>query len=117
MRDVWVRNKRSKLSSKSKILLEGLTLLVIVGVGTVARAASDNTDQKPDELLVQKIGILDPFTLRTNEVTVRVKNVTNPPPDPMLQYLLFVGVKERPEIRIPFRPAIRSPFRPPLILR
>ena len=117
MKNVWLRNKKSKLSLNSKILLGTLALAVIVGLGSAAYGASDNTDNKTNVLLLKQMGIFDPFTLKSTRVTVTRSESENES-DPGLDILLLAEVKYvSPAIRIPYRPVLRSPFRPPLILR
>ena len=116
MKNVWLRNKKSKLSLNSEILLGALALAVIVGLGSAAYGASDNTDNKTNELLLKQMGIFDPFTLKSTRVPVTRSESENES-DPGLGILLAEMIYVSPAIRIPYRPALRSPFRPPLILR
>lgn len=114
MKNVWLRNKKGKLSLNSKILLGTLALAVIVGLGSAAYGASDNTDNKTDGLLLKQMGIFNPFTLKSTRVTVTRSESENER-DPGLDILLAEMKYVRPPIRIPHRPVLRSPFRPPLI--
>ena len=116
MKNVWLRNKKSKLNLNSKILLGALALAVIVGLGSAAYGASDNTDNKTNVLLLKPMGIFDPFTLKSTRVNVTRSESENES-DPGLDILLAEMKYVSPAIRIPYRPALRSPFRPPLILR
>ena len=115
MSDMCMKNQESKLRCfKSKILLGALALaVIIIGLGTVANAASDN---KSDKLLSGQMSTFDPFTLKSTRVTVtrsENKNESDPGLDILLAEMIYVS----PAIRIPYRPALRTPFRPPLILR
>jgi len=103
---MWVRNKKSKFSLKSKILLGALTLVVMVGLGTAVRAASDNADNE-NALLFGQMSFFDPFTLRSTGVSV-----TQSESESNVGSAVLLG----DPVRIPFRPALRSPFRPPLVL-
>lgn len=110
------KGELSLKSIKSKVLLGALALTVIVGLGSAAYGASDNTDNKTNELLLKPMGIFDPFTLKSTRVTVTLSESENES-DPGLGILLAAKIYVSPAIRIPYRPALRSPFRPPLILR
>ncbi len=107
---------KGELSLKSNVLLGALALAVIVGLGSAAYGASDNTDNKTNGLLLKQMGIFDPFTLKSTRVTVTRSESENET-DPGLGILLAEMKYVSPAIRIPYRPALRSPFRPPLILR
>lgn len=100
MKETCVRNKKSKLSLNSEILLGALALVVIVGLGSAVYAASDNTDDNTTFLF-------DPFMLRT------ITSVTGSSSSPVI----LSGPANRPPIWIPFRPSLRSPFRPPWVPR
>jgi len=113
MKGMWMRNKKSKVSLNSKVLLGALALVVIVGLGSAAYAASDN---KSDKLLSGQMSTFDPFTLKSTRVTVTRSGSENES-DPGLDILLAEMKYVSPAIRIPYRPALRSPFRPLLILR
>lgn len=116
MSDKCIGNEKGELSLKSKVLLGALALTVIVGLGSAAYAASDNTDNKTNELLLKQMGIFNPFTLKSTRVPVtrsESKNEIDPGLDILLTEMKYVS----PAIRIPYRPALRSPFRPPLIFR
>lgn len=116
MKNVWLRNKKSKLSLYSKILLGTLALAVIVGLGSAAYGASDNTDNKTNVLLLKPMDIFNPFTLitlKSTRVTVTRSESKNES-DPGLDILLAARLFARPPIRIPYRPALRSPYKPPL---
>ncbi len=63
MENVWIRNKKSKLSLKSKILLVGLALVVIAGLGAATQAALENTDNE-NMPLFGRMSFFDPFALR-----------------------------------------------------
>ncbi|NQT00577.1 MAG: hypothetical protein HQ580_00995 [Planctomycetes bacterium] len=113
MSDMCMKNQESKLRCfKSKILLGALALaVIIIGLGTVANAASDN---KSDKLLSGQMSTFDPFTLKSTRVAVtRSENESDPGLDILLAEMIYVS----PAIRIPYRPALRTPFRPLLILR
>lgn len=116
MKKICVRNKKSKLSLNSEILLGALALAFIVGLGSAVYAASDNTDNKTNGLLLKQMGIFNPFTLKSTRVPVTRSESKNES-DPGLDILLAEMIYVRPAIQIPYRPALRSPFRPPLILR
>jgi len=103
MKDLWLRNKKSKFGLESKILLVVLALIVIVAFCTAARVASDNTD---NNAIFSQEGIFDPFTLRT----------IVPVSDSSSGTVILGGLTTRPVIWIPFRPPVRSPFRPPWVL-
>ncbi len=119
MKDVWIRNNKNKIGLKSKILLGGLALAVIIGLGTAAYGASDNTDNK-NKLLLGQMSLFDPFTLQSTRVSV-ARSESKSESDPGMDIILLaeaMKIKLQPlQIRIPFRPALRSPFRPPLVLR
>ena len=116
MKEKCLRNKKSKLSLNSEILLGALVLVVIVGLGSAAYGASDNTDNKTNGLLLKQMGIFNPFTLKSTRVTVTRSESENES-DPGLDILLAKMIYVSSTIQIPYRPALRSPFRPPLILR
>ena len=103
MKNVWLRNKKSKLSLYSKILLGTLALAVIVGLGSAAYGASDNTDNKTNVLLLKPMDIFNPFTLitlKSTRVTVtQSESESEPSLDTLLTEILYV----RSTIQIPFR--------------
>ncbi len=107
---------KGELSLKSKVLLGASALAFIVGLGSAAYGASDNTDNKTNVLLLKQMGIFNPFTLKSTRVPVTRSESENES-DPGLDILLAEKIYVSPAIRIPYRPALRSPFRPPLILR
>lgn len=110
MKNVVVRNNRSRFSFVSKMLLGALALAVVAVLGTAADAAAGNTT---DRLLLGHISIFDPFTLQSTSISASESgNETGS--DPVL--LILLGGDGRPPIRIPFRPVLRSPFRPPLVI-
>jgi len=118
MKDLWIRNKKNKFGLKSKILLGGLALAVIIGLGTAAHGASDNTNNK-NKLLLGQMSLFDPFTLQSTRVSA-ARSESKSESDPGMDIILLaeaMKMKPQPPIRIPFRPALRSPFRPPLVLR
>ncbi len=102
MKKTCMRNKKSKLSFNSEILLGALALVVIVGLGSAVYAASDNTD---NNTTFSRGSLFNPFTLRT------VTPVTGSSSSPVI----LSGPTTRPPIWVPFRPALRSPFRPPWV--
>ena len=116
MSNMYIGNEKGKISLSSKVLLGALALAVIVGLGSAAYGASDNTDNKTNVLLLKQMSIFDPFTLKSTRVTVTRSESKNES-DPGLDILLAEMIYARPAIRIPYRPALRSPFRPPLIYR
>ena len=102
MKEVCVRNKKSKLSLYSKILLGTLPLAVIVGLGGAAYAASDNTN---NNTTFSRGSLFNPFTLGT----------ITPVTGSSLSPVILSGPATRPPIWIPYRPALRTPFRPPWV--
>jgi len=102
MKNMWLRNKKSKLSLNSEILLGALALAFIVGLGSAAYAASDNTD---NNAIFSRGSLFNPFTLRT------VTPVTGSSSSPVI----LSGPTTRPPIWIPYRPAVRTPIRPPWV--
>lgn len=114
MSDMCMNNIESKLRCfKSKILLGALALAVIIGLGTVANAASDNNE---DNLLSVQTGIFDPFTLQRKYLSTTQNASGN---ESGMESLMLLGGLNPPVkyVYIPFRPAIRTPFRPPMMLR
>lgn len=114
MENVRIRNKKSKLSLKSKILLGGLALAVIVALGTVTRAASENTDNENKPLFGQ-MSFFDPFMLRTITLPAGSSSAVR----------ILSGAISRPAIRTPL-PRLSSvdwteivwvPLRPPVRTR
>ena len=110
MEDMCIRNKKSKLSLKSKILLGGLALVVIVGLVAVTRAASENTDNENKPLFGQ-MSFFDPFTLRTITLSAQSSSAVR----------IFSGaIGGRPAIRTPlpqpssWTPIVWIPIRPPV---
>lgn len=117
MKDVRIRNKNSKLSLKSKILLVGLALVVIVGLGAATRAALENTDNRNEPLFGQ-MSFFDPFALRTVTLpagsgsAVRILTggtsrpaIRTPLPQPS-------NFNWTPVVWVPIRPPLRTPLRP-----
>ena len=134
MSDKCIGNEKGELSLKYKVLLGALALTVIVGLGSAAYGASDNTDNKTNVLLLKPRGIfiLDPFTYKSTLVTVtrsESENESDPGLDTdtllaeiyvlsaMIPYRAALRSPYRPALRYTYRPALRLPFRPPLILR
>lgn len=116
MENVWIRNKKSKLSLKSKILLGGLALVVIAGLGAATQAALENTDNRNEQLFGQ-MSFFDPFALRT--ITLPAQS------SPAVRILTGAISRSRPAIRTPL-PQLSSgdwteivwvPIRPPLRTR
>lgn len=104
MKEMCVRNKKSKLSLYSKIALGTLAFMVTVGFSSAAYAALNNTDNKI-KLLSGRMRFFDPFTLMT------ITPVTESSSSPVI---LSPGIAQaQPPIWIPFRPPLRSPYRPP----
>lgn len=112
MSDKCIGNEKGKLSLKFKALLGALALTVIVGLGSAAYGASDNTDNKTNtNVLLLKL--FDPFTLKSTRVTVtQSESESDPSLDTLLTEILYV----RSTIQIPFRLPLRSTSRPPLRL-
>ncbi len=108
MKSSWLRSNKSKFSVKSKILLllGALILAVMVGLGAAPHAASEQTDNKTDEMLSGQTSFFDPFALNTIAPVTEVSSSTGVLTDP----------ETRPSIRIPLRPTTRGSFRPPLVL-
>ena len=108
MKNSWLRSNKSKFSFKSKILLllGALVLAVMVGLGAAPHAASDKTDNKPNEMLSSQTSIFDPFALSTFTPIMEGSSSTGVLTDP----------ERRPPIHIPLRPTTRGSFRPPLVL-
>ena len=119
MENVWIRNKKSKLSLKSKILLGGLALVVIAGLGAATQAALENTDNRNEQLFGQ-MSFFDPFMLRTITLPAGSSSAVH----------IFSGAisRSRPAIRtplpqlssgdwepvvwVPIRPDVRTPVKP-----
>jgi len=118
MEEMRIRNKNSKLSLESKILLAGLALLVIVGLGAASRAALENTDSRNEPLFGQ-MSFFDPFALRTITLAagsgsaVRISSgsrsrpaIRTPLPQPSnFNWAPIVWVPIRPPLRTPLKPA------------
>lgn len=103
MKEMCVRNKKSKLSLYSIIGLG--TLAVIVALGSAAYAALDNTDNKDKPLSGQMV-LIDPFTLTTITPVTETSSSTVILSSDILQ----------PQIWIPSsRPSKRSPYQPPWV--
>ncbi len=106
MKNVWLRNKKSKFNLKSKILLEVLALAVVVGLGTAAQAPFDNTGNKA---IFSPRGLFNPFTLTTVPLVANRGSSTGSSNPTMAG----ASYRMRPPIWVPARPPRRSPFRPP----
>lgn len=117
MEEMWIRNKNSKLSPESKILLAGLALLVVVGLGAATRAALENADNRNEPLFGQ-MSFFDPFALRTvtlpagSSSTVRTLSggtsrpaIRTPLPQPS-------NFNWTPVVWVPIRPRLRTPLKP-----
>ena len=111
MKDLWLRNKRSKLSLESKILLEVLVLMVVVALCIAEPATLDNLDNDnniDNNAIFSQEGFIDPFTLRTMRTIVSVTENSS-------GTVILGGPTTRHAIWIPFRPPVWSPFRPPWV--
>ena len=114
MEDVRIRNKKSKLSLKSKILLGVLALAVIVGLGSAVYGASDNTNNENKPLFGQ-MSFFDPFMLRTITLPAGSSSAVR----------ILSGAISRPAIRTPlprlssvdWEPIAWVPIRKPLRTR
>lgn len=119
MENVWIRNKKSKLSLYSKIVLGTLALAVIVGLGAATQAASDNTDNRNEQLFGQ-MSFFDPFALRTitlpagSSSTVRILSGTISRSRPAIRTPLpQLSNEDWTEIIwLPIRPPVRTRVRP-----
>lgn len=121
MEKMRIRNKNSKLSLESKILLAGLALLVIVGLGAATRAALKNTDNENKSISGQ-MSFFDPFALRTITLAagsgsaVRISSgsrsrpaIRTPLPQPTgFDWVPVVWVPKRKPLRTPLKPASGS---------
>lgn len=124
---MYMRNMKSKLSFRCKILLGALVLAVLTGLGTTRHAAASGS--KSRALPPNKISIFDPFTLSRTIVTVgeisgsgsvNLGRFGNDRDGMEHLWRNIFGKLESARfhshlIRIPFRPVLRSPFRPPFI--
>jgi hypothetical protein len=117
MEDMRIRNKNSKLSLKSKILLAGLALLVIVGLGAATRAALENADNRNEPSFGQ-MTFFDPFALTRVTLpagsgsAVRISSGSRSRPairTPLPQPSNFNWT---PIVWVPIRPPLRSPLKP-----
>ena len=117
MEEVRIRNKKGRLRLKTKIMLAGFVLAVIVALGTVIQAASDNTDNE-DKPLFGPMSYFDPFALRTitlpaeGNSAARILSVGTSRPairTPLPQPTNFSWV---PIVWVPIRPPLRTPLRP-----
>lgn len=117
MEDMCIRNRKSKLSLKSKILLGGLALVVIVGLVAATRAASENTDNE-NKPLFGRMSFFDPFTLRTitlsaqSSSAVRIFSGAISRGRPAIRTPLTQPSSWTPIVWIPLRPPVRSRVRP-----
>jgi len=105
MKDLWLRNKKSKLNPEFKIMLEVLALMVVVALCIAEHAATDNSDNTDNNAISSQEGLFDPFTLST---IVRVMETSS-------GTVILGSPTTRPAIWIPFRPPVRRPFRPPWV--
>jgi hypothetical protein len=127
MSEMYMKDKKSKLSFGCETLLGALVLAVLAGLGTTGYAAASGS--KSQALPPDKISIFDPFTLSCTIVTageisgsgsVNSGRFGN---DIDGMERLWRNVFGKPTsagfhshlIRIPLRPVLRSPFRPPFI--
>jgi len=119
MKDVSVRNKKSKFDLKSGILLGALALVVIVGLKAAAQPASDSMGAKTNKLLFGGMKLLDPFALITTSVPLSRSNtvVFSSPKTTIPQGLpgkvILGDTKLGSPILIPIRQGFRSPYRRP----
>jgi len=121
MKGTRMENKRNGFKLKYKLLSAGLSLLLAVVLANAVKAASDNSDDEVNNLLLfRQMTLLDPFTLKTIPIAIRDRSYREPSRNILLtdsgqsQNILLNDPAGRPSLRIPFRPQIRSPFRPPL---
>jgi len=124
MKGTRMEDKRNGFKLKYKLLSAGLALLLAVVLANAVKAASDNSDDEVNNLLLfRQMTLLDPFTLKTIPIAIRDRSYREPSRNILLndssfrgqsQNILLTDLAGRPPIRIPFRPALRSPFRPPL---
>lgn len=105
MKDLWLRNKKSKFNIEFKIMLEVLAFMVVVALCIAVHAASDNSDNTDSNAISSQEGLFDPFTLSTIVPVMESSSGT----------VILGDPTTRPAIWIPFRPPVRSPFRPPLV--
>ena len=104
MKEMCVRDKKSKLSLYSMIVLGTLALVVIAALSSAAYAALDNTDNENKPLSGQMV-LFDPFTLRTITPVAETSSGT----------VILSSDIPQPQIWIPSRPPLRSPYRPPWV--
>jgi hypothetical protein len=127
MREVCIKERSGKVNFKFKTLLEGLFLLLFLGLGFSAQAAPNNVGSDTDQQTSGRISYFDPFNLTTIYIELsssRMVVLRGPQRQPVRPLVVTNPAmaaseisKTLQEIRIPFRPAIRSPYRPPLVLR
>jgi len=99
MKDLWLRNKRSKFSLEYRILLVVLVLMVIVALCIAEHTASDNSDNTDNNAIFSQEGFIDPFTLRTIVPVMGSSSGT----------VILGGLTTRSTTWIPFRPPVRKP--------
>jgi len=124
MKGTRMENKRNGFKLKYKLLSAGLALVLAVTLANAVKAASDNSDDEVNNLLLfRQMTLLDPFTLKTIPITIRDRNYREPSRNILLtdsslrgqsQNILLTDPAGRLSLMIPSRPQIRSPFRPPL---
>lgn len=105
MKNLWLRNKKSKFNPEFKIMLEVLALMVVVALCIAEHVAMDNSDDTDNNAISSQEGLFDPFTLST---IVPVKESSS-------GTVILGSPTTRPAIWIPLRPPVRSPFRPPWV--
>jgi len=110
MKDMWVRNKKSKFSLKSKILLAALSLVIIAALGTAAQAAVNRNSYLLGTDAANSALAFDPFNPNAFSGSFFFSGLGATDSSTGS----FTVLASRPPIRIPYRPALRSPFRPPL---
>jgi len=120
MNGMLVRGGKNEIGIASKILAGAAALAIIAGLGIVTRADAAASRKATKELLLDEMGLFNPFTLQSISISAaESERGTEGYSDPILLLgtstkSLGTGTKSRPPIRIPYRPALRSPFRPPL---
>ena len=114
---IWTQSKKGRSRFEARILLAVLVIVVIVGFGATAYAASGTQRERSPS---GQMRYFDPFRLTTIYLDVpesapmaAIASAPETESSPRVMEASAVPVYASGPIMIPNRPTIRSPFRPP----